>query len=169
MSLRQKAGSLLDRFLSSRCWPLKVLILVLVYVGLAFYFRQANPEKGAQWQRVVFRAAAAQNYQGRQVSLTHAIVGRLLEGGQGAVLEVGWPRLEVRVLGLTGAKPGDRVDLTGPFVGGTTMKAGEVRIHQSSHGLKLGVSLAAALGAMLIFFRAFRLSLRGGPLIRPRK
>ena len=169
MSLLRQAGSLLDRFLSDRRWLLKVLVLGLVYVSLAFYFREANPQKGAQWQRVVFRAAAAREYQGRQVSLTHTIVGRVLEDGRGAVLEVGWPRLEVTALGLAGVEPGDRVDLNGTFVDGTTMDVSEVRIHQGSHSLKVWVSLAAALAALAIFFRAFQLNFKGGSLILPRE
>ncbi len=160
--------SLFDRFLSDgfRFW--KVLILAAIYLSLAFYFREASPDKGAQWQRVIFRAASAEAYLGKEVSLTHVIVGRVLDRERGAVLEVGWPKLEVTALGLKGVRQGDRVDLNGPFLDGATMGVSKLRIHRGSHGVKIWVSLGAALMALVIFMRAFRFHFKGGPLIRPR-
>ena len=161
-------GGWIERFLSDRYRSWKVIVMALLYLSLAFYFREANPEKGAQWQRVVFRAASAEAYKGEEVSLTHAIVGRILDGDRGAVLEVGWPKLEVTVLGLRGVEPGDRIDLSGPFIDGNTMGISDLRIHKGSHRVKVWVSLAAALAALVIFLRAFRISFKGGPVIRPR-
>ena len=168
MSLLQTLNSLLEGFLSDRFRPAKVLLLAALYLGLALYFREANPEKGAQWQRVVFRAAADGSFRGRTVSLTHVHVNRLLPDDQGAVLEVGWPGLEVRALGLKGVEPGDRIDLNGVHLGPTTMEASEVRVHRGSHAVKLAVSLIAALAALVLFFRAFKPVMGRGYLLRPR-
>lgn len=168
MRLLQALNSLLEGFLSDRFRSAKLLILAGLYLGLAFYFREANPEQGAQWQRVVFRAAAGESFRGREVSLTHVHVSRLLPQGKGAVLAVGWPGLEVRALGLKGVEPGDRLDLNGALVGPTAMEVSEVRVHRGSHAVKVWISLIAACAALVLFFRAFRPVLRQGLLLLPR-
>ncbi|MBW2618535.1 MAG: hypothetical protein JRC92_06645 [Deltaproteobacteria bacterium] len=162
----------MGRFFSDSHRPAKLIGLVLIYLGLAFYYRAAAPLTPTHWKWVLGPQAAPQASLEEsfawQVEVHLAKVLRVLPAGEGVLIGLGPERVEARALGRIEARPGQMIDLVGLYMGGVDICVDEFRLHRFPRWIKLAVSLAAAVFALALFFWVFRLEWDQKALFRPR-
>lgn len=162
----------MGRFFSDAGRPAKIIGLVLVYLGLVFYYRAAVPLRPTDWKLVLGPEAAPQDHGEESfawpVEIHLAKVLRVLDEGEGVLIGLGPERVEARALGLIEARPGQTIDLTGLYLGGGEICVEEFHLHRAPRWIKLAVSLAAAILALALFFWVFRWERDQKALFRPR-
>lgn len=162
----------MDRFFSDAGRPAKLIGLVLVYLGLVFYYRAAAPLTPTHWKWVLGPQAAdqASSEEGFawQVEVHLAKVLRALPGSEGVLIGLEPEQVEARALGRIEARPGQMIDLTGLYLGGEKICVDEFRLYRSPRWIKLAVSLAAAIFSLALFFWVFRFEWNPKALFRPR-